>query len=64
MVTSSVSQSLGRLTRGFLVGQRSTGANGFPVTGLKDGLAVEGAADRNSAMVLGVADGGNEEDED
>ena len=62
MVTSSVSQSLGRLPRdGFLVGQRSTGAT---ATGLKDGLAVEGAADRNSAMVLGVADGGNEEDED
>ena len=60
MVTSSVSQSLVRRV-GFLVGQRSTGTT---ATGLKDGLAVEGAADRNSAMVLGVADGGNEEDED
>jgi hypothetical protein len=61
LVTSSVSQSLGRLPRGFLVGQRSTGGTG---TGLNDGLAVEGAADRNSDMVVGVADGGNEEEED
>ena len=62
MVTSSVSQSLGRLTRGFLVGQRSTGANGFPVTGLNDGYAVVGAADRNSDKGVGAADGGSEED--
>ena len=63
MVTSSVSQSLGRLPRdGFLVGQRSTGGNGIPVTGLNDGFAVVGAADRNSDKGVGATDGESEED--
>ena len=62
---ATVSQPFGRLPRvGFLVGHRSTGANGISVTGLNDGFAVVGAADRNSAVGVGAADGGNVEEED
>ena len=59
---ATVSQPFGRLPRvGFLVGHRSTGATAI---GLNDGLAVEGAADRKADTSVGVADGGDVEDED